>query len=115
MTVSINNSALPNQPSVLKESLLQIQTDQESINGSMTRNRIGQKKLVDLTFAIMSPSNYATYIGYFTTGSGVYYYNNASDYTGGTFAMSGLPSFQESEYVQGGSLYRAFQVTIREI
>lgn len=115
MTVSINNIPLNNQPSVLTESLIQIQTDQTSINGSMTRNRINQKKQADLTFAILQPSDYQSLISNFTTGSGVYYNNTASDYSGGTLAFSGLPTFQESQYVQGGSLYRAFQVTIREI
>lgn len=115
MTVSINNSSLNNQPSVLKEYLIQIQTDQMSINGGMTRNRIGQKKAVEMTFPILSPADYQTVIAYFTTGSGVYYSNNASDYSGSTFAFSGLPLFNESEYVQGGSLYRQFQVSIREI
>lgn len=115
MSIYINNSILNNQPAILKESLLQIQTDQMSINGSMSRNKIGQKKQSDMTFAILQPSDYQSLIANFTTGSGVYYYNDSSDYTGGTLAMSGLPTFQESEYVQGGSLYRAFQVTVREI
>lgn len=115
MTVSINNSALNNQPATLKESLLQIQTDQISLNGSMTRNRIGQKKIAEMQFTIISPADYQGLIANFTTGSGVYYSNNASDYAGSVFSFSGLPTFSESEYVQGGSLYRAFQVTIREI
>lgn len=115
MSIYINGTILNNQPSVLKESLLQIQTDQMSINGSMSRNRLGQKKQTDMTFAILQPSDYQTLIANFTTGSGVYYLNDQSDYTGNTLTMSGLPSFQEYEYEQGGSLYRAFHVTIREI
>lgn len=115
MTVSINNSALNNQPSLLKENLLQIQTDQTSLNGSMTRNRIGQKKMADMQFMILSPADYQALIANFITGSGIYYSNNASNYNGGTLSFSGLPMFSENEYVQGASLYRALQVTIREI
>ncbi len=115
MTVSINNVALNNQPILLKENLLQIQTDQMSINGSMARNKIGQKKMADMQFTILSPADYQTLIANFTTGSGVYYSNNASDYSGGLLTFSGLPTFSESEYVQGGSLYRSFQVSLREI
>lgn len=115
MTIFINNLSLPNQPSTLFESLVQIQTDQKSINGSLTRNRLGQKKQSAMTFSIMSPSDYQTLISQFTTGSGVYYYNDQSDYAGGILSMSGLPTFQESAYVKGGSLYRQFDVTIREI
>jgi hypothetical protein len=114
MSISINNTLLNNQPSFLREYLLQIQTDQTSLNGSMTRNRIGQKKVSEMTFSIMSPADYQVLINYFTTGSGVYYYNDATDY-GSVFAFSGLPTFQENPYTQGSSLYRDFQVTIREI
>lgn len=113
MTVSINGSPLNIQPSNLKEELLQIQTDQETINGSMYRNRIGQKKQSTLSFPIVKPSDYQVIISQFTTGSGVFYNNDATSY-GANFAMSGLPSFSESEYIQGGSLYRQFDVVIRE-
>ena len=115
MSVYINGTVLNNQPSILKENLIQIQTDQMSINGGMTRNRIGQKKQSDLTFAILQPSDYQVLVAAFTSGATVAYLNDQSDYSGSTFSFIGLPTFQESEYVQGGSLYRAFQVTIREI
>lgn len=114
MSIYINNQALPVQPSVLKEELLQIQTDQFAIDGSMSRNRIGQKKQSYMLFPIVQPSDYQSLLSNFTTGSGVYYYNDQSDYTGNVLSMSGLPTFTESEYVQGGSLFRAFEVTIRE-
>lgn len=113
MTVSINNNALPVQPTDLNEHNNQIQTDQTSINGGMTRNRIGQKKQADLTFTIMQPSDYQTVIGYFTTGSGIYYSNDQSSY--GTYTFSGLPSYSEDNYVPGASLYRPLTVTIREV
>lgn len=111
--ISINNSALPVQPTVLIEKNVQIQTDQTSINGSMTRNRIGQKKSVYMGFAIMSPNDYQTTVNYFTTGSGIYYSNDQSSY--GTYTFSGLPLYDEDEYVPGASLFRPLQVTIREV
>jgi hypothetical protein len=112
VTVRINNNALLVQPTGLGESLIQIQTDQMSINGSLTRNRINQKKQADMNFTIMSPADYQTTVNYFTTGSGVYYSNDQSSY--GTFTFSGLPSFSESQYVPGASLFRPLTVTIRE-
>lgn len=115
MSISINGTILPIQPSTLNEKLLQIQTDQEAINGSMTRNRIGQKKQTIMEFPIVPPNDYQTLIGFFTTGSGVYYSNDASSYTGNVLTFSGLPYFDEYEYMQGGSLYRKLTVTIREI
>jgi len=115
MSVYINNVILGTQPSNLTEEYLQLQTDQEAIDGSMNRNKYGQKKQATMDFPIVQPSDYQTLLSNFSTGSGVYYYNNASNYAGGTLAMSGLPSFSETPYVQGSSLYRAFHVVIREI
>lgn len=113
MGVSINNTELSIQPSLLKEYKIQIQTDQEAILGNISRNRIGEKKAVDMEFPILSPADYVALINYFTTGSGVYYSNDASSY--GTFSFSGLPLYQEGEYVKGASLFRPLTVTIREI
>jgi hypothetical protein len=113
--IYINGNALNIQPTILLEELLQIQTDQVSINGSMTRNRIGMKKRSTMEFTIMSPSDYQTLIGYFSTGSGIYYSNDTSSYTGGVLSFSGLPNFEEGEYVPGSTLYRPLKVVIREI
>lgn len=113
--IYINGVATTAQPSSVIESLIQIQSENTSINGSMQRNKIGQKKNVDLQYPIVSPTDYQTLISYFTTGSGVTYLNDQSNYAGGTLTFTGLPFFSESEYMQGSSLYRAFKVTIREI
>src|ERR1035437_5816769 len=115
MSAYINGTILNNQPTQLKEYLIQIQTDQTSINGGMTRNRIGQKKCAELTFAILSPADYQTLIALFTSGANVVYLNDASDYAGGTLTYNGLPTFAEDVYEQGASLYRPFQVTLREV
>lgn len=113
--IYINGTALPVQPSVLTEELLQMQTDQESIDGSMTRHKINQKKRSTMEFPIVQPSDYQTLLSSFVTGSGIYYYNDQSNYTGSVLAMSGLPSFTEQAYVPGSSLFRPFSVVIREI
>lgn len=115
MSVYINNSALPQQPTLLLEEYLQIQSEQMSLDGSMSRNKIGQKRQVTMEIPFMSPANYQGALSNFITGSGVYYSNDKSNYTGGVFAFSGLPFFEESEYVQGGTLFRALKVRIREI
>jgi len=115
MSIYINNIVLGVQPTTLTEEYLQIQTDQMSINGSMTRNRIGSKKQATMEFPIVQPSDYQTILGYFTTGSGIFYKNDQSNYIGGILTMSGLPSFSEGEYVAGASLYRPIKVVIREI
>lgn len=112
--IQINSDATVPQPTTLLEELLQIQSENESIAGNQQRNRIGQKKQATLSYDMLSVSQYQNLISKFTTGSGVVYYNDLSNYAGGIFTFSGLPFFQESEYVPGASLYRGFQVRIRE-
>lgn len=115
MSIYINGNLLGTQPSTLTEELLQLQTDQEAIDGTQRRNKYGQKKKAIMEFSYLAPSDYQTLLGRFSTGSGVIYYNDASNYTGGICTFSGLPTFSESSYVPGASLYRPFTVSIREI
>lgn len=115
MSVSINGDQTIAQPTILTESILQIQTDQEAIDGSMQRNKIGQKHQADIEWDWLTPTQYQLLITYMTTGSGIVYSNNQSNYTGGTLTISGLPSFQEQAYIQGSSLYRKITATVREI
>lgn len=113
MSIYINNAILNTQPSDLAENDLQVQTDQFAIDGTMRRNKIGQKKQATMQFPSMSPFDYTSLKNKFITGSGVYYYNDQS--SNGIYAFSGMPNFQESSYLPGASLFRPFQVTIREI
>lgn len=114
MSISINrNSSVP-QPTILLEELVQIQAENYAISGAVQRNRIGQKKQATMEYDWLSPSDYQTLIAAFTTGSGIFYNNNASDYAGGIFTFSGLPFFEEDSYIPGASLYRKFKVRIRE-
>lgn len=115
MSIYINGTVAPFQPSALTEEILQIQADNQSINGSMQRNKIGQKKQATLLFQQCNPTQYQNLLVYFTTGSGVTYLNDQSNYAGGLFTFSGLPAFAESQYVTGASLLRDFQVRIREV
>lgn len=114
MGVQINSDSTVPQPTTLKEELVQIQSENMSISGSVQRNRVGQKKQSTMTYEDLSPSQYQSLISKFTTGSGVVYYNDQSNYAGGIFTFSGLPYFEEAEYVPGASLYRPFTVRIRE-
>lgn len=114
MSVSINgNSNIP-QPQTLREEYIQIQSENTAIAGGLQRNRIGQKKQATMTYEMISSSDYQTLLSAFTTGSGVGYNNNLSNKPGGIFTFSGLPYFNEYDYVKGGSLYTGLQVRIRE-
>jgi hypothetical protein len=114
MSIQLNGDSTVPQPSFLLEELVQIQSDNMSINGGMQRNRINQKKQATLTYQQLSPAQYQSLIAKVTTGSGISYYNDQSNYAGGIFTFSGLPYFNEAEYVQGASLYRDFKVRLRE-
>lgn len=115
MSIYIGGQLLGTQPSDLNEESLPIQTDKEAIDGTMRRYHVNQKKRATMVFPYMPPADYQSLISKFTTGSGVYYYNDQSNYTNGVFSFSGLPSYSESSYVPGASLYRPFSVVIREI
>lgn len=114
MSVTINSDANTPQPSSLKEELVQIQTDTIAIDGSTQRNRIGQKYQATCSWDWLTPAQYQLLIGYFTSGATVTYNNTLSDYAGGTFSFTGFPSFTESQYINGGSLYRKLDAVIRQ-
>lgn len=115
MSISIAGDSTVPQPELLLEEFIQIQSDNTAIAGSVQRNRIGQKKQATLKFPYLAPADYQNLLSKFTTGSGVYYSNNNSGKTANAlFAFSGLPSFTESEYVPGASLFQPFEVKIRE-
>lgn len=115
MAIILSGDATVPQPVDLLEELIQIQSENTSISGSLQRSKINQKKQVTMQYDMLSPADYQNLISKFTTGSGLYYSNNQSNYSGGIFAFSGLPYFSESSYVPGASLYRPFQVKIREL
>lgn len=112
--ITINSDANTPQPTKVTEELVQIQTDQIAINGTMTRNRMGQKDQATCEWDWLTPSQYQLLIGYFTSGNTVTYTNTQSDYSGGTLTFSGFPVIKEGEYIQGGSLYRKISVVIRQ-
>lgn len=115
MPISISGDATVPQPVDLLEELLQIQSENISISGAVQRSKIAQKKQATMQYAYLSPTDYQNLIAKFTSGSGVFYSNSQSNYAGGVFAFSGLPYFTEASYVPGASLYRPFQVKIREL
>jgi adenylosuccinate synthase len=112
--VQLNGNGAVPQPQTLLEEIIQIQSENVSISGGLQRNRITQKKQATLSYDMLAPSDYRTLLTIFTTGSGIGYYNDLSAYTNGIFTFSGLPYFTEAEYVPGASLYKPFQVRIRE-
>lgn len=116
MAISINGDSTVPQPQTLLELPVQIQSENTSIAGSVQRNRIGQKKQATLTYEDIAAADYRKLMTYFTTGSGVIYYNDQSaEAANGIYTFSGLPYFDGGEYVPGASLLKTtFTVRIRE-
>lgn len=114
MAITINNTTTIIGPSSLIERTVQIQSEQEAIDGSLQRNRIGQKREVVMIWANLQPNDFLTLNNLFTTGSGIYYSNNGSKY--GTLSFSGLPFVEnEGQYTPGTSYLADYQVRIREM
>lgn len=114
MSVAINGSDLSPQPSNLNERKISKQTDQEAIDGSLQRNKVGEKYEAILTWRNIDPSAFQSINNLFTTGSGVYYSNPLSKF--GSLTFSGLPYVNDdSDYVPGSSLLSDYQVRIREM
>lgn len=119
--IQINHSDISPQPTNLKEYSIQIQTEQEAIDGAIQRNKVrsvgnpnGQKFVAELSWTYLSPAQYQTLNNQFITGSGIFYNNPASKY--GTLTFSGLPFIEsEGEYVPGESLLTDYKVRIREL
>lgn len=116
MAISINGDSTVPQPQTLQELPVQIQSENTSIAGNLQRNRIGQKKQATLTYEEISASDYRKLMSYFTTGSGVIYYNDQSaEAANGIYTFSGLAYFDGGEYVPGSSLLKqSFTVRLRE-
>lgn len=104
-------------PSVLREEIIQIQTEQYSVDGTVSRNKTGQKWQATAVWENISPADYRTIRDLFITGSGVYYYNDASaENSSGILAFSGMPFMSPlGDYVPGSSLNKTIQARIREI
>lgn len=117
MSVLINSNGSTPQPANdgLKEERIQVQHDNAAIDLSMQRDRTGEKKQATLNWNNLNATDYQLLIGFFTAGTTVTYSNSASDYTGGTFSFTGLPTFTEYPYVPGISLLRPLTAVIREV
>lgn len=113
MAVTIAGTTVPT-PNRLNEFEVQIQHDNEAIDGSVQRSRIGSKKLADMAWDALRPADYQTILGLITTGAAVAYSNNQSNRAGGVFSFTGLPTFEEGEYIKGGTLFRSMNLQIRE-
>lgn len=112
--ITINGNAIK-QPTDVNENPVQIQTDQEAINGSLQRNRLGKKNRVVLSWPYLSPAEYQALIALFESGNAVTYSNTTSNRAGGTLTFTGLPNLEQGNYYRGQHRLVPLSVTIREV
>jgi hypothetical protein len=115
------NAGTIKQPTTARDYRINIQNDNQAIDGGMQRNRVisaanpvGYKYAVDLVWEDLGISDFQTLLGFFSSGSGVVYSNPNTKY--GVLTYSGLPTVQEPDpYIPGDSLLTKFMVTIRQV
>lgn len=113
--VSINGTALSQQPSDVNENPIQARTYNEAIDKSLSVNTFGIKQNVELGFTYVSPAlfQYIKAIGDGITA--VVYSNTASNVAGGTLTFTGILSYEENAYIRGGSALVPLKVTVRQV
>lgn len=104
------------QPTDITEERLQIQHDNESLDGSLQRDYLGEKMQSTLVWQRLKLADYQQLIALFTGGAAaVAYTNTLSNYAGGTLSFTGLATVKESSYVRGATGLRPLQVVIRQV
>lgn len=98
------------QPSGLKEELLQKVVDKTTITGITGRFWLSQKKQSTMVFTAISTAAYLNLIGYFyNTGQGVTYHNDNTN-----FSFYGFATVAEDTFLPGASYLKNLTVTILE-
>ena len=111
----------PKQPTRVREYRINIQTENQALDGAIQRNRftstsnpVGYKYAADLTWEDLGITDFNTILGIVSSGSGIVYSNPSSKY--GSLTFSGLPFVQEPDaYLAGDSLLTTLKVTVRQI
>src|ERR1041384_4870998 len=99
--MTINGSTIKS-PNFLSEYTEYIRSDNVSLDGSMQRNQINTKKVAELTWTDLLPSQLQALLTWADTGNSVLYSNSDSRY--GTWSFTGLPTITDpGTYVIGGS------------
>lgn len=113
-TISINGTALSQQPSSLDESPTVVYSDQTSISGAKERQTFGTKKRAVLRWEKATPELVRGIIALATAGASVSYSNSNSAFYNGTNSFTGVLTISASEYVRGGSGLSSLEVIIEE-
>lgn len=121
LPISVNNTALPVQPSAVRDYLLRNDSEKEALDQTLQRNTIvspnnptGRKYMTELTFNQLTIPQFQATNNLFTTGSGVLFNNPNSKF--GNITYSGLPYVDEAnDYVPGDSFLTDYKVKIRQI
>lgn len=111
--ITINGTSI-RQPSTLNEYDVPVQTTAEALDGSRKRDKRGQKVEIEMSWTWLRPTDYRQLRDLFISGNTVNYVNTESAIRAGDLSFTGLPEFEEDEYLPGSSLVKPLTVTIRE-
>lgn len=113
-TISINNTALDQQPTELDETPTYVYGDQTAISGAKERQTFGSKKAVEMTWEFASPATVRLWMGYANAGEAVTYKNSNSAFYNGQNSFTGIVTVKQNKYERGGSGFSKLTVTIEE-
>lgn len=112
--ITINASPITDPTNYL-DNYDQFFTDNISLAGNRQRNRRAKKKMCQMTWKLLEPSEFQALIALFNDGNAVAFSNTDSAF--GTFAFTGIPDLPlaADEYYGGGTFMRDLTVVLREV
>jgi hypothetical protein len=115
MTIDAVTIKSPGADSGVKEYYEYIRTDNKSINGTMQRNQIAKKKVAELTWHDLKPTEIQAILVWADDTTTHAYSNTTSKY--GTWAFTGIVTITNDGDYEPGASYMTdeFSVMIREV
>lgn len=112
--ITINTTPIQD-PSGYNDNYDQFFSDNISLGLNRQRNRLGKKKIADMSWDMLEPSELQALLAFFQEGSAVAFVNNASAF--GTMSFTGIPDLplQLGDYEGGGTYLRSLRVVLREV
>jgi hypothetical protein len=110
------NAGTIKQPTGLREYKTYVRSEKISLKGNRQRSQLNTKKVAELTWTSLTPSELSNILAWADPGAAVAYANSSSSRYG-SWSFNGLPTItDEGSYERGGS-YRTdtFTIIIEEV
>jgi hypothetical protein len=112
--ITINTTPIQD-PTEYNDNYDQFFSDNISLGLQRQRNRLGKKKIAEMTWKLNTPTELSTLLALFQEGAAVAFVNDASSF--GTFSFTGIPDLplDISDYEGGGTYMRSLKVVLKEV